>query len=64
MRKLNMIDSPKRAFVPIPENYFDLDETEQLVICEQMALALIAGLGVPDKFDCTVQSENLDHQAS
>ena len=28
-----MIDSPKRAFVPIPENYSDLDQAEQLDIC-------------------------------
>ena len=59
-----MVGPSKRAFVPVPDDFFDLDEDEQLVICEQIAKALIAGLGVPDKFDCTVQSENLDHQAS
>jgi hypothetical protein len=64
MRKLNMIESHKRAFVPIPKGYYDLSDAEQLVICEQIALALIERLGVRDRLDCTVQSENPDYQES
>jgi len=26
MRTVNMIDNPKRAYVPIPESYFDMSE--------------------------------------
>lgn len=44
-----MIDSPKRAYLSLPENYYDLDEVAQDAICLQMADALIAALGAPDK---------------
>ena len=60
MRKVNMIDTPKSAFVPIPKGYYDLSDAEQLVICEQMALALIARLGAPDR----LPSETRNQQGS
>jgi hypothetical protein len=30
-----MIDNPKRAFVPIPQGYYDLAEAEQEAICHR-----------------------------
>ena len=59
-----MVDDSKRVFLPIPQSYYDLSEAEQEAICLQMADTLIAALGVPDRLDCTVQSENPGHQPS
>ena len=40
---------PQARFRAIPKGYHDLSDAEQLVICEQIAQALIEQLGVPDR---------------
>jgi hypothetical protein len=43
------MDSPRRVYLPLPDDYFDLTDDEQEAVCEQIAKALIDQLGVPDK---------------
>lgn len=55
MRKVTpMTDSSRRVHLHLPDNYFDMTEDQQRVVCEQMAQALIAQLGVPDEPDVEV----------
>ncbi|MGO9963695.1 MAG: hypothetical protein ACLPUG_09750 [Acidimicrobiales bacterium] len=42
---MNMVGPSRRAFVPIPDDYYDLTDEQQLAVCEQIAEALIAQMG-------------------
>lgn len=44
-----MTGNPKRVYLHLPDNYFDVTEDEQLAVCGQIAQALIEQLGAPDK---------------
>ena len=45
MSEVNMVGPSKRAFVPIPDDYYDLTDEQQFAVCEQIAEALIAQMG-------------------
>jgi hypothetical protein len=64
MRKLTMTGGPKRVYVPLPDDYFDMTDAEQDAVCLEMAQALIAGLGVPHRLDGAVHDENPDDKRS
>ena len=40
-----MVELCRRVFLPVPDDYYDLDDDQQLAVCEQMALAGIAQSG-------------------
>ena len=40
-----MTEPRRRAFLPVPDDYHDLTDEQQLAVCEQMAQTLITQLG-------------------
>jgi hypothetical protein len=63
MRKVNMVDRGKQVFLPVPHNYYDLTDEQQLAVCEDLAKVLIAELGEPVRDSNAVKNESPNRES-
>lgn len=58
-----MTEGPRRAYLPLPNNYYDLTDEQQDAVCRRMAQALIAELAEPDGDGDVVENECPDRRS-